>query len=260
MRYTFLPLAFFVLLFSFSSCTKSEVPVQVTATTSEQSETVEDDQLTVQSFASFPKPETLAEQFSYISGYQMASSLSSSFSSFDMEYMMKGIYDALNNSSFYTTEESNNILQQVQTALQKEAEAIYNEQSSENLAAAESFLSTNAHRSGVVSLSDKIQYEVLKEGSADGKRPNANSTVSVYYQLVLLNGDVKGGTADRSNPSVYNLQSVIEGFREVVLEMKEGEKIRAWIHPSYGYGEYGSGTVGPNQLLIFDIELISVNS
>lgn len=253
MRRTFVPV-FIASLFCLLSCQQGSSTVSAAVPASISDDT------SIETFASYPEPQTLSEQFSYISGYQMASTLSSSFSSFDMEYMMKGIYDALSGSSFYSEEESARILQNVQAQLIEEAQVRYSQQSEENLAAAESFLATNAHRSGVITLNDKIQYEILREGNADGKTPTENSTVSVVYQLVVLNGEVKGGTADSSNPSVYSLQNVIEGFRDVVLEMKEGEKVRAWIHPDLGYGAYGSGTVGPNQLLIFDIELVSVNS
>lgn len=253
MHRAFMPV-FIVSLFLLISCQQGNSAVAASLPVSTADDT------TLESFASYPEPETLSEQFSYISGYQMASTLSSSFSSFDMEYMMKGIYDALSGTSFYTEEESARILQSVQAQLIEEAQARYSRQSEENLAAAESFLEINAHRSGVITLNDKIQYEILREGNADGRVPTSNSTVSVVYQLVVLNGEVKGGTADSSNPSVYSLENVIEGFKDVVLEMREGEKVRAWIHPDLGYGAYGSGTVGPNQLLIFDIELVSVNS
>ena len=37
--------------------------------------------------------------------------------------------------------------------------------------------------------------------------------------------------------------------------MKVGGEAIAYVHPSLGYGESGAGSVEPNSLLIFDIQL-----
>jgi len=41
--------------------------------------------------------------------------------------------------------------------------------------------------------------------------------------------------------------------------MNVGSTIRTWIHPSLGYGEYGSQAIEPNALLIFEIELLGID-
>jgi len=204
------------------------------------------------------EPTELADQFAYVYGYQVASSLLSTFSDMKGEYLEKGVYDAINSSFLFTEAEANQILLSYQTQYQQQVAAELAATGKKNLEAAESFLKTNALRGGVVSLSDKIQYEVLREGEAEGASPLDDSTVVVQYQLMTLSGELKDSSYERGSASTLSLSNTIDGFREAVKSMKIGEKIRAWIHPDMGYGEYGNGTIGPSQLLIFDIELLSI--
>jgi FKBP-type peptidyl-prolyl cis-trans isomerase FklB len=51
---------------------------------------------------------------------------------------------------------------------------------------------------------------------------------------------------------------VITGWHYALAQMKEGEKATALIPSSYAYGPYGQGTIGPNTVLAFDLELVEV--
>ena len=51
---------------------------------------------------------------------------------------------------------------------------------------------------------------------------------------------------------------MIKGWTEALQLMKPGAKWRLFIPPELGYGERGGGEkIGPNSLLIFDVELVS---
>ena len=52
-------------------------------------------------------------------------------------------------------------------------------------------------------------------------------------------------------------KDILSGFSEAVRTMNPGSRITAWIHPDLGYGENAGDPVGPQSLLIFDIELVS---
>jgi len=53
--------------------------------------------------------------------------------------------------------------------------------------------------------------------------------------------------------------SVIEGWQDLLLEMKVGEKVRAWIPSGLAYGEAGvPPLIPPNSLLVFEVELLQV--
>ena len=213
---------------------------------------IDEDALT----ASAP-PESLDDKFAYVFGYKLAQALSQGVENADPLYITLGTYDAAHGTSLYTDEEMEDILASFQEEIFKRAEAAYNDISSSNLERAENYLETNGSRSSVVSLSPQVQYEVLRSGNEGGLVPSADSSVTISYQLVTLDGYSSGTPADQTY--TVDLSSTIPGFVSVLTHMSEGEKVRAWIHPSQGYGPYGNGNIGPNELLIFDIDLVSVD-
>ena len=105
-----------------------------------------------------------------------------------------------------------------------------------------------------------VEIEVLKNG--DGKTyPQRGQTVAVHYVGKLTNGTVFDSSIQRGQPFRFQLGmgKVIRGWDECVAKMSVGEKIRATIPPSLGYGDSGAGgVIPPNATLIFDIELLGV--
>jgi len=145
---------------------------------------------------------------------------------------------------------------EAQFEAQKTAEA--EKLQTENLAKAETFLKTNATADGVVVVNDKLQYKVLTD--ADGATPTVDDTVTLNYELSTLDGKVLDSSYQRQSPSQIPLTQVIEGFKDVVSQMKVGQTVIAWIHPDLGYGVDGNTSVEPNTLLMFKIGLISIDT
>ncbi len=141
-----------------------------------------------------------------------------------------------------------------------EVELIKVQSPERNLEAARKFLEENAKKSGIKSTPSGLQYQVLTEGAADGKSPAATDTVEVHYQGTLLNGTEFDSSYARGQPIEFPLNRVIAGWTEGVQLMSEGDKFRFFIPPSLGYGEVGTpgGPIGPNEALIFEVELIAV--
>lgn len=129
-----------------------------------------------------------------------------------------------------------------------------------SLAAAEKFLSENAEKEGVTSTETGLQYEVISEGPADGKKPTAADAVKVHYKGTLLDGTEFDSSYSRGQPAEFPLGRVIAGWTEGLQLMREGDKYRLFVPPSLGYGESGTpgGPIGPNEALIFEVELIEV--
>jgi len=121
------------------------------------------------------------------------------------------------------------------------------------------FLAANKAKPGVKTLPSGVQYVVLKEGS--GKKPLSTDSVEVHYHGTLLSGKVFDSSVDRGEPATFQLDKVIKGWTEVVQLMKEGSKWRVFIPPDSAYGARGTpgGPIGPNETLIFEIELRKVN-
>lgn len=129
-----------------------------------------------------------------------------------------------------------------------------------NLAAAGKFLDENGRKAGVKSTASGLQFQVLAEGPAGGKTPTDVNKVSVHYEGRLVDGAVFDSSYERGEPIEFPLASVIPGWTEGVQLMSEGDKFRFFIPPTLGYGERGTpgGPIGPNEALIFDVELLKV--
>lgn len=99
-----------------------------------------------------------------------------------------------------------------------------------------------------------IYYTVQQQGT--GTRPTACSAVSVYYKGTLTNGTVFDQTQP-GNPAAFNLGGLITGFKNGLLQIKTGGKVTIYIPPSLGYGSSAVGSIPPNSILIFEVELLA---
>lgn len=129
-----------------------------------------------------------------------------------------------------------------------------------NLADANKFLAENANVDGVQTTASGLQYQIMSEGPEDGASPSADNVVQVNYRGTLINGTEFDSSYARGEPAEFRLDGVIAGWTEGVQLMSEGDKFRFFVPPDLGYGERGSrdGTIGPNEALIFEVELIEV--
>ncbi len=119
------------------------------------------------------------------------------------------------------------------------------------------FLAENAKRPEVKTTDSGLQYEVLTEGT--GKSPKATDTVEVNYRGTTINGNEFDSSYKRGESIEFPLNGVIPGWTEGVQLMKEGAKYRFYIPSELAYGKRGAGgAIGPDETLIFDVELIEV--
>lgn len=126
-----------------------------------------------------------------------------------------------------------------------------------NLEAGRKFLAENAKKEGVVTTESGLQYVVVRAG--DGKQPNQDDTVVAHYRGTLVNGEEFDSSYGRGEPATFPVGGVIPGWQEVLKLMKVGAKWQVFIPAELGYGERGAGnSIGPNEALIFDIELVSI--
>ncbi len=103
-----------------------------------------------------------------------------------------------------------------------------------------------------------LAYVIENEGSAP--KPDENATVVVNYTGKHLNGEVFDST-DGRGPATFNLQGVVPGFREGLMQIGKGGKATLYIPGKLGYGVNGNpnGGIGPNEMLVFEVELLDVN-
>jgi FKBP-type peptidyl-prolyl cis-trans isomerase len=106
----------------------------------------------------------------------------------------------------------------------------------------------------------ELKIETIKEGTGEGA-VNGN-TVTVHYTGTLLDGTKFDSSLDRGTPFSFELGAgqVIQGWEQGILGMKVGEKRKLTIPSDLAYGANGAGgVIGPNEALIFDVELLEIN-
>nr|WP_268802338.1 FKBP-type peptidyl-prolyl cis-trans isomerase [Amphiplicatus metriothermophilus] len=129
-----------------------------------------------------------------------------------------------------------------------------------NAEAARKFLEENARRPGVKTTESGLQYEVLAEGPAGGASPTDADIVRVHYEGRLIDGTLFDSSHERGEPAEFPLAQVIPGWTEGVQLMSEGDKFKLYLPPELAYGETGTpnGPIGPNEALVFEVELLEV--
>ena len=151
-----------------------------------------------------------------------------------------------------TIEEAGNVLN-------AHLEKTFTEQSDASKQRGEDFLKKNAEREGIKVTASGIQYLVITEG--DGAKPTASDQVTVHYRGTLFDGTEFDSSYSRNATASFALNQVIPGWTEGVQLMSVGSKYQFFIPYNMAYGERGAGgSIGPFEALIFEIELIEINS
>ena len=127
------------------------------------------------------------------------------------------------------------------------------------LEAGRAFLASNAMREGVTTTDSGLQYEVLASG--DGASPGPTDVVRTHYHGTLVDGRVFDSSVQKGEPLEIGLNRVISGWTEGMQMMRVGDKWKLFIPPELGYGEHGApgSIIGPNETLIFEVELLAVS-
>lgn len=120
---------------------------------------------------------------------------------------------------------------------------------------AEAFLSENRWKDDVEVTESGLQYIILEKGS--DIHPEADDEVEVHYVGKFINGEIFDESPEGESVTLP-LDGVIPGWAEGIQLIGEGGKIRLFIPSELAYGASGSGPIGPNQALIFDVELVKI--
>lgn len=196
----------------------------------------------------------LSEMFSYSYGYYISFQLYYSGLTLTGQSFANGSLHALfNDVPLLNQEERDSVMMEYSAMLQKEYEDYIATLSAQNLENANNFLKENKNADGVIETESGLQYKVMV--SAEGPKPFMDSTVTLSYKL----NDLYGNTIDQNSNVQFNLTNTVPGFKEAVSKMSVGETIVAYVHPDLGYGTQLLDTIEPNSLLIFEIELISID-
>ena len=142
-------------------------------------------------------------------------------------------------------------------SLQDRLREMLGQKANQQMEQGKKFLEENALRESVVSLPSGLQYEILEAG--DGALPTDNSRVTVHYEGRLTDGSVFDSSYRRNQPATFGVRQVISGWTEALQLMPQGSKWRLFIPSELGYGARGAGSIPPNAVLVFDVELLGIS-
>ena len=134
-----------------------------------------------------------------------------------------------------------------------------------NLRDGNAFLAANKTKPGVITTADGVQYKILSNPTPNAAVPTDSDTVSVEYTGTLIDGTVFDASSQHpdmgtTNQTSFQVNGVVPGFAEMLKLMHVGEHVTVYIPTALAYGVQGQGTtIGPNQVLIFDLKLDSIS-
>lgn len=193
-------------------------------------------------------PKKDIDSISYTIGVFMGKNLKGSFDStmLNIDYIAKGIYDELNSKkTFFPVDEASG--QKIQDYLL-----------SVNQKKTDKFFAEIEKKSGIKKTASGLMYEILSEGN--GPKPIDTSIVKVHYKGTLIGGKVFDSSLERGEPVTFPLNQVIPGWTEGLQLMSVGSKYKFYIPGKLAYGPQGQpqAGIGPNETLIFEVELLSI--
>jgi FKBP-type peptidyl-prolyl cis-trans isomerase len=205
-----------------------------------------------------PDAAAYRQQVSYALGRNFAQNLRDNEIECDIDALVAGISDALQDAQpKWTDEQLAPTMQRFAQEMQQKAQAQIHRQAAKNQQEAAAFLAQNAKREGVQTTASGLQYRVLKQG--DGPAPTINDTVRCNYRGTLLDGTEFDSSAQNGGPVEFPVGRVIRGWTEALQKMHVGDKWQLFIPPNLAYEMKPPGPpIEPNSLLVFEIELVEI--
>ena len=201
---------------------------------------------------------TPGEKLSYAIGMDVGTRMKDLQADIDLKVFMRGLEDTMKgNKPLLTQEEAFQVKKEFFDKKKEEQEKKNKELGEKNLKEGQAFLDANKSKPGIVTTASGLQYQVLQEGT--GPMPTDADKVSVNYKGTLLDGTEFDSSYKRGKPASFGVKGVIPGWTEALKLMKVGAKYKLFIPSNLAYGERGAGKdIGPNSVLIFEVELISI--
>ena len=209
--------------------------------------------------------QTQDQKISYLLGMDNGKNIQTIGIDIDTAAFQQGFSDGLSNAEPKLTEEQiaeavqafETVMAAKREEMQQAEQQASQMQADANLAEGSAFLAENGAKEGVVTTESGLQYRVLVAGS--GAKPSLDSMVEVHYAGRLLDGTEFDSSIKRGVPAQFGVTQVIAGWTEALQLMTEGSKWELFIPADLAYGPGGTGPIGPNATLIFEVELLQAN-
>lgn len=207
------------------------------------------------------------DKISYTLGADMGRNLKEQNLTMNPQLFARGISDGLAGGPFMLTDAQmkqaidsfKQVLYTKQAENRQQMQAQQKAMADKNAKDGAAFLAANKTKQGVQVMPDGLQYRSLTTGT--GAMPTANDTVTVNYEGRLIDGTVFDSSYKQGQPVTFKVSEVIPGWQEALTHMKVGDVWEIYVPSQLAYGAQGvGGPIGPNQTLIFKIQLIDVKA
>lgn len=199
------------------------------------------------------------QKLSYSLGATLGQSIHQDVDDLDIDSFTQAIQDVFAGEELaLSDEEMAKTLTDFQQEAMRNRAAKAEAEADANAAEGQVYLDENAGKDGVTITESGLQYRVLESG--DGATPKAGDKVQVHYEGTLIDGTVFDSSYERGEPVEFKVGQVIEGWQEALKLMSEGDTWELVIPSELAYGEHGQGPIGPNEVLIFKVELLGVDA
>jgi FKBP-type peptidyl-prolyl cis-trans isomerase FkpA/FKBP-type peptidyl-prolyl cis-trans isomerase FklB len=203
--------------------------------------------------------DTDEKKLGYIIGMDIGKSLREQGTAVDLDTLITAIRATYKGEELaMTAEEAAQVRKDYIEKRQAEQKAESAAAGQTNLVAGQKFLAENAKKEGVQTTASGLQYKVETMGT--GPKPVVTDTVKVNYRGTLLDGTEFDSSYARNEPISFGLNRVIAGWTEGVQLMPVGSKFTFYIAPDLAYGEGGGGPIPPNSTLVFEVELLDIET
>ena len=194
------------------------------------------------------------QNFSYALGVSIGNNMKGSgIDSLSNNAFALGLKDVMNGNEKIDTRDANELVKETLEQLEK---AKIDKLKEEGIA----YLAKNGQRPEVKTTESGLQYEVLTK--ADGVKPKSTDKVKVHYTGMLIDGAVFDSSVERGEPVNFGVTQVIKGWTEALQLMPVGSKWKLFIPQDLAYGARGAGggEIPPYATLIFEVELINIET
>jgi FKBP-type peptidyl-prolyl cis-trans isomerase len=204
-----------------------------------------------------PKLETDEQKVSYGIGLVEGKRFKQDFQ-VDIDAFTAGLKASINDEKpLMTEEEVKTTIQNFGQKLMAKKEAEQKAAGDKNKTASDAYLADNGKKEGIKTTASGLQYKVETEGK--GAKPKADDTVEVNYRGTLIDGTEFDSSYKRGQTVTFPVNGVIPGWSEALQLMTVGSKYQLFIPSDLAYGPGGTGgVIGPNQALIFEVELVDI--
>jgi FKBP-type peptidyl-prolyl cis-trans isomerase FklB len=197
-------------------------------------------------------------KLSYAIGYQFGGQFADGHPDIDVDTLVRALEDAYaKRPPTVPVQVMREQLMTLDRQMHSEALAAYRKLAAENARKSAQFMLRNGDQPGVVSLPSGVQYKVLRAGN--GTRPTTGSTVVVNYRGALIDGMEFDNSYADDHAVTFPVSQMLPGWQDVLPRMRVCAKWKVFIPPAQAYGERGQlPRIGPNEVLVFEIELLGV--